>query len=434
VPPRGSDARASPTRFLTADIPGLGGVIKQRPEDFLVDEQPLYQPCGQGEHIYLFVQKRGVSTMDLVEILARHFRVMRKAIGVAGLKDKHAITRQVVSVHTPGKTATDFPFLEHDRVQILWSDQHTNKLRRGHLRGNRFSIKVRGVSPAGVVTAHKVLQRLSVVGLPNRIGLQRFGMLGNNHLIGQALLTGDFRRACDLLLGPCPASPHMNPAGRAAYAAGDFAAARNTYPRNARAELRVLSRLLDGVDHRGAFLAIDSQVLGFFLSAFQSAVFNAVLDHRLAGPGIGTLVDGDLAMKHDNRACFAVDSSTLADPESERRLARLEISPTGPLWGVGLTRAASMVDAAEVAALVTFGITPELLHEWNRTRPGLLEGQRRPFRVPVIDPEVEGGVDEHGAYVRCAFELPRGSFATVVMEEVCKTAEPTTTDSADDDE
>lgn len=419
-PARDQSDHVSPRRYMTAEIPGLGGVIKQRPEDFLVDEMPLYQPCGSGEHIYMLIQKRELSTHDMVDIVSRHFGVMRKAVGFAGLKDKNAITRQVVSVHTPGKTAEDFPFLAHDRVGVLWSDQHTNKLRRGHLRGNRFSIKIRSVSPAGVVTAQRVLRRLAQVGLPNRIGEQRFGMLGNNHLIGQALIRGEFRSACDLLLGPCERFPHLNPGGRELYLAGEFAQARATYPRHFRAEGRVLTRLMEGADHRRAILSLDSQTLGFFLSAFQSAVFNAVLDARLDGTGIGSLIEGDLAMKQENRACFAVDAAALADPATSQRVATFEISPTGPLWGVGMTRAQAAAAEAEESALANFGVTPETLHEWERVRPGLIEGQRRPLRVQVIDPEVEGGVDEQGAYVRCAFELPRGSFATVAMAEVMK--------------
>ena len=93
----------SPSRYQTHDVAGIGGVIKQRPEDFLVEELPLYQPSGAGEHIYLFVQKRGMSTLELVNLLATHFGVTKREIGYAGLKDKQAITRQVFSIHAPGK-------------------------------------------------------------------------------------------------------------------------------------------------------------------------------------------------------------------------------------------------------------------------------------------------------------------------------------------
>ena len=88
--------------FITPDIPGTGGVIKERPEDFLVEEVPAYTPCGEGEHIYLFVEKRNLPTMNMVRILARHFGVKRQQVGTAGLKDRLAVTRQMVSIHAPG--------------------------------------------------------------------------------------------------------------------------------------------------------------------------------------------------------------------------------------------------------------------------------------------------------------------------------------------
>src|SRR5262245_6039299 len=111
-----------PRTYITSDLPPIGGVIKQRAEDFLVDEVPLYQPSGAGEHIYLLVQKRGLSTMEMVEIVAAHFAVPRRAVGYAGLKDKHAITRQVVSVHAPGRKIEDFGELRHEKISVLWAD------------------------------------------------------------------------------------------------------------------------------------------------------------------------------------------------------------------------------------------------------------------------------------------------------------------------
>jgi tRNA pseudouridine13 synthase len=166
-----------PKSFMTADIPGIGGTIKQRPEDFLVDEIPQYFPAGSGEHIYLTVTKRGMSTMEMVEVLSRHFGVRRNAVGYAGLKDKQAITRQMVSIHVPGKKIEQFPELRNERITVMGADDHANKLRPGHLRGNRFSVRIRGIKPTDVLAAQKVLSRLEKTGVPNRVGEQRFGML-----------------------------------------------------------------------------------------------------------------------------------------------------------------------------------------------------------------------------------------------------------------
>ena len=416
------DPHVVPRLYVTGDIPAIGGHLKERPEDFLVDEVPAYDPSGAGEHIYMLVQKRAMSTLEMVEVVARHFGVPRGAIGYAGLKDKAAITRQVVSVHVPGRSIDDFPMLTHDRVSVLWADLHANKLRPGHLRGNRFSIRIRGVKATDVRTAKRVLDRLEAVGVPNRVGEQRFGMLGNNHLVGRALVAGEYDRAVDELLGPNAEHPALNAEGRTLFAAGRFADAAEAYPRAARTERRVLGTLARGASPERAMRSLDEPILRYYVSAFQSAVFNAVLDGRVADGAIGRLTDGDLAFKHENGAVFAVTPDLAADPATAARLAAFEISPSGPLWGAGMLRAAGETDAAEIAALAAVGTTPESLREAALRSRLSLEGKRRPLRVPVIDPEVEGGLDEHGPYVRCAFELPRGSFATVVLREIMKPA------------
>ena len=119
------------------------------------------------------------------------------AVGYAGLKDKRAVTRQLVSIHVPGKKPTDFPEFQHagGRLKVLWSDLHTNKLRLGHLAGNRFVVWIRGTEPTRAVHAHRVLQRLEAVGVPNRAGEQRFGHLGNNHLVARHWIRGEYREA-----------------------------------------------------------------------------------------------------------------------------------------------------------------------------------------------------------------------------------------------
>jgi tRNA pseudouridine13 synthase len=421
----GSQAGGShvmPRVYATGDLPAIGGVIRERPEDFLVDEVPAYHPCGSGEHLYMLVQKRNLSTLDMVAIVARHFGVRRSAVGYAGLKDKRAITRQVVSVHIPGRRPADFPALEHEGLAVLWTDLHANKLRPGHLRGNRFSVRIRGVPATAALTARRVLERLRSAGVPNRFGEQRFGLLLNNHRVGREMVRQDFEAAARELLGPSERYPHQHPQARLLFAQGRYREAIQAYPPGARTEMIVLRHLSEGLDARGAFMRLDEAVLRYYLSAFQSAVFNTVLDRRVAEGTLGVLREGDLAFKHENGAVFAVDGTALADPATASRLAAIEISPSGPMWGASMPRAAGSVDEVECAALADLGVTPGVLDAFDLRARGGLEGKRRPLRVPLIDPEVEGGVDEHGPYVRCAFELPRGSFATVVLREIMKPA------------
>jgi len=418
----------TPPPLLTADLPGIGGSFRQRPEDFLVEEQPLYQPSGQGEHIYLFLEKRGMSTMRAARVLARHFGVHVTAVGFAGLKDKNAITRQVFSIHVPGKKPEDFPMLQHDRMAVLWVDLHANKLRRGHLATNRFSLKIRNVDMSKAVLASRIISRLEKQGLPNRIGEQRFGYLQRNHIIGRAMLLGDHQGLIDALLGPDEHLPDSQVEARRAYARGDFPTALNLFYRESRTERRVVGELSRGRAPGKAVKAIERNETEFFLTAFQSAVFNAVLDERLRTNSIATLMPGDVAFKHDNRACFDVTEST---PDLVERLASLAISPSGPMWGAEMKRASGEPNRIEVEALEATGVTLETIAAFQERRHNRLTGERRPLRVPLLFPDVEGGIDEHGHYVRLAFDLPRGAFATSVLQEVMKPAAPLTDPDSD---
>jgi len=406
--------------YLTADVPGIGGAIKQHDSDFLVEELPLYDPCGEGEHLYLMVEKRGMSAMDMTSALAKHFGVSTRAIGTAGLKDKRAFTRQVVSIHAPGRALEDFPSLDHPRMSILWVDKHTNKLKRGHLRGNRFSIKVRGVSPTAVRQAKAVLDRLATIGVPNRFGKQRFGYLMNNHLVGRALLLGKYQDAIDLLLSPDPMAPESQAEARALYASGDLARSYEIWPRVYQAERKTLGALSRGQTPDRAIRAIDATAASFYISSFQSAVFNAVLNGRISEGTLDRFVEGDLAFLNSRRVSFLIEADDLADPETAERLERFEISPSGPMWGSEMPRGSGAVDAAEVEALAGASMGPEDLLNIEMTNLEMVRGDRRPLRIKLSDPDCEGGVDDHGSYVRCAFELPRGSFATTVMDEVMK--------------
>ena len=401
----------------TSAQPGIGGTLRARPEDFLVEEIPLYQPSGTGEHVYLFVQKQAMSTLDMVGVLARHFGVPKRDIGYAGLKDKRAITRQVVSVRLPGRDVDEIPMLRDDRLAILWVDKHENKLRRGHLSGNRFSIKIRDVGFQAALPAQQVLERMAREGMPNRIGPQRFGMLGNNHLVGRAIVLAQWDEALRHLLGPSETNPGAQPDSRASFAAGHYADAFAEMPGSLGVERVALRALADGATPEQAIRSIDRAAVSFFVTSFQSAIFNAVLSAREAAGTLGTLAEGDVAFMHSSQRTFAVGPSELEDPETPARLKRQEISPSGPMWGTRMRKAEGEVGRLELDALHASGVDEAAIEHFAEIG-GEIEGARKPLRVPVSSPEVEGGADEHGMFVRCAFDLPRGAFATSVMAAI----------------
>ena len=171
---------------LSADLPGSGGRIRVSPEDFNVEELPLYPPEGSGSHAYAFVEKRELTTRDLVLALLRQ-GLEEQEVGVAGLKDKHAVTRQWLSV--PNRHAAALEALaEMEGVTVLERSRHRNKLGMGHLRGNRFTLRVREGNPAG---AAAVLALLETRGVPNYFGPQRFGRFGTNAVDGLKLIRGE---------------------------------------------------------------------------------------------------------------------------------------------------------------------------------------------------------------------------------------------------
>src|SRR2546421_10599331 len=126
--------------YLPTDFPGIGGALKQRPEDFFVQEMPLYEPSGEGEHVYAEIQKVGLTTFDAINRIADALHVSSRDIGYAGMKDARAITRQIISICGVSEEAV--MQLKWADLTVQWAARHGNKLRLGHHAGNRFAIKI----------------------------------------------------------------------------------------------------------------------------------------------------------------------------------------------------------------------------------------------------------------------------------------------------
>ena len=408
--------------YLTGDLPGVGGVIKQRVEDFIVEEQPLYEASGEGEHLMLLIERANQTTTDVIRQLARVFRVGRRDVGYAGMKDKLAVTRQYFTIHLPGKPMQDEALqrlADIDYLKLLQADRHRNKLRRGHLAGNRFTINIRNVEPTAVVAAKKNLDILVATGVPNYVGPQRFGYRQVNHELGRLLLTEKWQAMLDLMLGkPSELDMPATRAGRQAYEQGDYVEALNVWPRHLRHDRQALDALRQGKTPRQTVMSIDRLQRQFLVSSLQSYLFNQVVDKRLRDGGLCKLVEGDLAWIHQNRAVFAVDGET-AEMENATggRIEPLDISPSGPMWGDRMTLAQSTPGEIESRVLEEADLSMEQL---SGGKQGSAKGVRRPMRTPLIDPEISSGADEHGPYLRLAFQLQRGCFATMALREIMK--------------
>ena len=159
--------------------PPVVGVMRAEPGDFRVDEELGFAPSGVGEHAYLLIEKTGANTEWVARRLAEKAGVAPLAIGYAGLKDRHAITRQNFSVHLAGRADPDWSALAIPGVRVLAASRHERKLKRGAHRGNRFRIRVRDVRGAHEHVERR-LQSIRERGVPNYFGEQRFGRDAGN--------------------------------------------------------------------------------------------------------------------------------------------------------------------------------------------------------------------------------------------------------------
>lgn len=302
----------APPPLWTADLPGTGGQIKTQPEDFEVEEIPAYPPCGEGDYLYLWVQKRDLGADYFLRQVARRLDLPPGEVGTAGLKDRRAVTRQMVSV--PVRAEPLLPRLEGDGISLLSVDRHRNKLKPGHLHGNRFRVVVRNADPGASERLPPLLERLRQTGLPNFYGPQRFGRDGGTVRLGLSLLLPD---------------------------SGKAGSARSPGP-----FLRKLA-----------------------LSAVQSALFNHCLAGRLRDGLFRRALPGDVMAKWPFGGMFVAEDVAA----EQARLEAGEIVPTGPMFGRKMFPAAGEAAAREESTLREAGLRAEAFHGFGK----LLSGTRR---------------------------------------------------------
>lgn len=312
--------------WLTADLPGSGGHLEARAEDFVVDEVPAYLPSGAGEHVFVRLEKIGITTPEALKRAARVAGVRAHDVAAAGFKDKDARARQWICFPWPIKTPLpDLSALESEELRVLEVSRHGNKLRRGHQRGNIFTITVRGVPEDGVSRAQAILERLRVLGVPNTFGPQRFGRDGDNAERALAMLRGEARAPS------------------------------------------------------------DRRVFSLLMSALQSKVFNDVLFTRASSGFWARALEGDVMQKHDSHGLFDV-----TDPAAEQpRVDALAISPTGPLPGPRMRRASGVPGQIEEEACARCGIDAAVLEKLDSgTRRALRYPLDQEARIEAVSPDV----------------------------------------------
>jgi len=349
----------------------LSAKLKSKAEDFIVEEKLSIDFTGDGEHCWIYLQKQECNTDWVAQQLATFCQVKKMAVSYAGLKDRHAITSQWFSVQLPGKPTPDWNAFEtffsqnksseDESVQILKSFRHNRKLQRGALKGNHFKITLSELSDNSDDMFELLQQRCQLIaskGVPNYFGEQRFGRNYNN----------------------------LDQANRF------FLAPRRR---------------------------LDKHKRGLYLSASRSWIFNHILSERIDQDNWDKRIAGDVFMLAGKSACFKdIDNDAAKDvdkagadagiDEINNRLADNEIHPTATLWGEGetmVTRQAAELESKIIDQLPVF-------------RDGLvaarLQAQRRACRVIPADMTCDRQQDNFIV----SFELPAGSYATMVLAEL----------------
>lgn len=400
----------------------IAATIKVHPDDFVVDEMPLFDLSGEGEHLYVGVQKRGVSHQEMVSRLARHFGVPTHSIGSAGMKDRQALTLQAVSIHLLNRAppAVDPGWSD---MGIVWMKRHRHRLRRGQLAGNRFSIRLRSIDPIRAPTLWRRLQELEAIGLPDAFGPQRFGTFGQNHMLGWCLLHGRADEFVELMLSHGESHGESHSSDRAHEAlqlvrAKRYKEAEHLLSRHQRMERHILAALAKGRPAAAALHAAGAPALEFLVSGIQSAVFNRVLESRMRAGTLNKAVLGDILWRPGAHGRFRFDEERAHDHaqclDIEGRIASGALSASGPMFGNAMDAPTGEPARLEAEAMAAFHLdTPE----WRASQYAP-EGTRRPLRVPIRHPQIDAGMDERGPFVRVAFDLPAGAFATSLLHEL----------------
>ncbi len=289
---------------MDAALPHIDAQIGPAPEDFVVDEVPLYPQSGEGEHCYVRVEKRGFTTPAMVRAVTRAAGVDERDVGYAGLKDKHAVTRQWLSLPAKARPPSEWQLPEG--ISVIEHTRHSNKLRTGHLLGNRFRITLDTPDTGALETASAIAEVLRARGLYNYFGGQRFGRRGDG-----------LRQAVDWLREG--GKVHGVP--------------------------RFLSKL--------------------YPSVIQAEVFNRYFSARRA-LGLDRLIAGEVVRLDGAGAMFSIEDREREAP----RLASGDIHLTGPIFGPKARPTSQDAAALELSIIDELGLSVEALDKLGRLAPG----------------------------------------------------------------
>jgi len=420
--------------FITKN-PGIGGTIRNRYEDFYVEEIPIESllPTGVGPNVWIWIEKLGRTTLDVLMDISRDLHISRKRMGFAGMKDKRAITRQWICISNMDSEE------QLDEVKALDGKIHNTeflkivrgqkKLRMGQLAGNKFKILIKDIDPRfsggeGAEIARNALKQLEKTGIPNYFGWQRFGKpRTNTHLVGKALVANDLAEAVRLYIGnPYDDEGEEVKLARQAYDDGEIEKSLECMPTGMRYERMMLKELLkeqkrkeksgedlDDNSYKKALFSLPKPLQRMFVHAYQSYLFNKAVSNRVT-MGIDEYVEGDIVI--DNEEHLIHDKSP---EELNNMIADFEANPTSPLFGTKVPFAEGTVGEMEKEVLREEGLKREDF-ECPKTPKLGSHGLRRSMRFKVWDTNAIATDDG----VLTEFSINKGSYATAVLREIMK--------------
>ena len=404
---------------------GIGGTIRNRYEDFYVEEIPEIIPEGEGPNVYIWIEKVGRTTLDVVLDIARDLHISRKRMGFAGMKDKKAMTRQWICIANMDSEeqlnqvrALDGTIYKTDFLKIV---RGRKKLRMGQLKGNKFRILIKDLDDIekSADIANDVLGQLEVTGVPNYFGWQRFGKpRTNTHLVGKALVENDLAKAVGTYIGnPSEDESEENQMARKAYDDGNLEESLNLMGRGMRYEKMMVKELikdskkgeLTDQSYMNALHALPKPLQRMFVHAYQSYLFNEAVSNRVE-MGINKYVEGDIII--DAEEHIVRDKTP---EEFQELIDNFQANPTCPLYGTKVPFAEGKVGEMEENVLKKYSLEKSDFEVPKMPRLGS-HGLRRAMRFQVWDTSAVPTDDG----VLCEFSINKGSYATAVLREMMK--------------
>jgi len=353
----------SEKRIYLANHSPIDFYFRQSPRDFVVDEIPLYEWSGKGEHLVLKVRKKGMSTHELINHISATLGIKSGEIGYAGLKDKNALTTQYLTINK--KLAGEIKRIENENIKILEENYHDNKLKIGHLKGNSFFIRLKKVDKINANKIEGAIKHVESFGMPNYFGFQRFGKDGMNHILGKSLSKSDKK-------------------GKPKRMDKFFI---NAY------QSEIFNRWL------ASRVALSKMIEGFSAEEISGVlqIDKAKSKHLKDQPFPFKILEGDVMMHYPYGKLFLCEDT---DGESER-FAQKSISPTGLL--VGSKNTNPIGDAL-------------VFEEPFFDKEIKVDGGRR-YGVVFCD-SIESRYIEESAHLEMKFSLQKGCYATTLLEAV----------------